>query len=97
MLFRSGIAEIAAPYDRHSALGTVPFAAPEYRLGIEPSSRSDLFSIAVLAYHLFTGGQHPYGERWSKASSLRDFTILEYRPAFQFNPQIGRASCRERV
>ncbi|MEO1837428.1 MAG: protein kinase [Akkermansiaceae bacterium] len=84
----AGIAEIAAPYDRHSALGTVPFAAPEYRLGIEPSSRSDLFSIAMLAYHLFTGGQHPYGERWSKASSLRDFTILKYRPAFQFNPLV---------
>ncbi|NJM37558.1 MAG: bifunctional protein-serine/threonine kinase/phosphatase [Akkermansiaceae bacterium] len=62
-----GIAEISTPFERSSALGTMDFSAPEYRLGITPTKRSDLFSIAVITYHLLTGGQHPFGKNWEKA------------------------------
>lgn len=84
----AGIAEIAAPYHRHSAQGTIDYAAPEYRLGITPSPLSDLFSIAVISYHLLTNGEHPYGERWARVNSLRDFTNLDYISASHRAPLI---------
>lgn len=81
----AGIAEISAPFHRHSALGTIDFAAPEYRLHVEPTPRSDLFSLAMITYYLVTGGKHPFGERWARATSLRDFMVLEYTPSFHYD------------
>ena len=83
-----GINEISTPFHRQSALGTMDFSAPEYRLGATPSRRSDLFSIAVITYHLLTGGQHPYGEPWSRAKTQRDFHTLTYTSATAHNPMI---------
>ncbi len=76
-----GIAEIATPFERGNALGTMDFSAPEYRLGVTPTTRSDMFSIAVITYHLLTGGQHPYGKAWATARNQRDFFGLTYQPA----------------
>ncbi len=83
-----GIGEIATPFERQAALGTLDFAAPEYRLNVKPTTRSDLFSIAVIAYYLLTGGKHPYGAGWERARGLRDFLALRYRPAATFNPMV---------
>ncbi|WP_193211704.1 bifunctional protein-serine/threonine kinase/phosphatase [Luteolibacter marinus] len=83
-----GISEISTPFERHSALGTVDFSAPEYRLGTKPTTRSDLFSIATITYFLLTGGQHPYGPAWERASTTKDFLTLEYRPAAAINPMV---------
>lgn len=83
-----GITEIFTPFHRQSALGTIDFSAPEYRLGATPSNRSDLFSIAVITYHLLTNGQHPYGEGWSRAKTQRDFHTLSYTSATEHNPMV---------
>ncbi len=83
-----GISEIATPFERGSALGTVDFSAPEYRLGITPTTRSDLFSIAAITYHLLTGGHHPYGNAWVKARNPKDFFTLAYQPAAAHNPMV---------
>lgn len=83
-----GISEIASPFERHSALGTIDFSAPEYRYGSRPNTKSDLFSIAAITYYLVTKGQHPYGNPWQKAQTLRDFTHLKYISATQHNPMV---------
>ncbi len=83
-----GISEIASPFERHAALGTLDFSAPEYRLGTRPTKRSDLFSIAAIAYHLLTGGRHPYGKAWESAKSPRDFHTLTYVPAATHHPMV---------
>ena len=71
-------------------LGTIDFAAPEYRLEIKADvgPRSDQFSIAMIAYHLMTGGQCPYGDAWLKAKTFKDFANLEYIPAFRHKPMV---------
>jgi len=83
-----GIAEISTPFERPSALGTLDFSAPEYRLGIPASRRSDLFSIALITYHLLTNGKLPFGTGWDHAKSARDFIQLKYRPAVLANPMV---------
>ena len=76
-----GIEEISSPFERASAPGTLDFSAPEYRLGITATTRSDLFSIAAITYHLLTGGHQPYGKNWQSAKSQPDFFHLTYQPA----------------
>lgn len=83
-----GIAEISTPFERGSALGTLDFSAPEYRLGITATTRSDLFSIAAITYHLLTGGRHPYGKAWESAKSAADFFHLSYHPAAAHNRMV---------
>ena len=83
-----GISEIATPFHRQDALGTLDFSAPEYRLGATPTTSADLFSIATIAYYLLTGGQQPYGERWDGAKILRDFHTLTYTSATSHNPMV---------
>ena len=83
-----GISEIDSPFERDVALGTRGFSAPEYQLGGRPTTRSDLFSIAAIAYHLLTGGKHPYGERWERARTLRDFLAIPYVSATRHNPMV---------
>ena len=84
----AAIREIEVPYERQSALGTIDFSAPEYRLDLEPKNSADQFSIAMLAYHMLTGGKDPYGAKWQKATSLRDFSTLEYTPSFKHQPMV---------
>lgn len=83
-----GIAEISTPFERVASLGTLDFSAPEYRLGITATTRSDLFSIAVIYYHLLTGGHHPYGKAWARATSQKDFHNLVYQTAAAHNPMV---------
>ncbi|MBB5350725.1 serine/threonine protein phosphatase PrpC [Haloferula luteola] len=84
----AGMSEIASPFDREIALGTLDFSAPEFRLGAAATTRSDLFSIAVITYHLLTGGKHPYGEAWQRARTLQDFHRLRYQSATQHHPMV---------
>ncbi|MFC7336912.1 protein phosphatase 2C domain-containing protein [Haloferula chungangensis] len=83
-----GISEIATPFHRNEALGTLDFSAPEYRLGATPTTSADLFSIATITYYLLTGGQHPYGDPWARAKILRDFHTLSYTSATAHNPMV---------
>ncbi|MBL6763583.1 MAG: bifunctional protein-serine/threonine kinase/phosphatase [Verrucomicrobiae bacterium] len=83
------IKESRVPIERGRNLGTTRYSAPEYRLGRRPTIKSDLFSLALIAYGMLTGGRHPYGERFEDAGTLGDFRKLAYTPAAKFNPLIA--------
>jgi len=57
----AGIAEIATPITQINLLGAEQYAAPEYFLGENGTSRSDIFSLGVIAYQMLSGGKLPYG------------------------------------
>ncbi len=83
-----GISEIHNPFEQHAALGTIAFSAPEYRLGTTPGRRADMFSIALVTYHLLTGGKHPFSSGWDSARTLRHFASLSYTSALVHNPMV---------
>jgi len=56
----AGLSEIATPVVQLNLLGAQQYAAPEYFLGESGSSRSDIFSLGVIAYQLLAG-RLPYG------------------------------------
>lgn len=58
-------------------LGTEQYTAPEYFLGAPGSWRSDLFSLAVIAYQLLSG-RLPYGTGVSQARTLAAQRRLRY-------------------
>ncbi|MBN8432416.1 bifunctional protein-serine/threonine kinase/phosphatase [Microbulbifer salipaludis] len=59
-------------------LGTALYSAPEYFLGDLGSPRSDLFSLAVLTYHLLSG-EFPYGTRVARCTTQAAQHKLGYR------------------
>lgn len=75
----AGIMEIATPVERGNLLGTAAYTAPEYFLGQSGTIRSDLFSLAVLAYQLLSG-RLPYGTQVAKCRSHKAQGRLHYRP-----------------
>jgi serine/threonine protein phosphatase PrpC len=68
----------SALYD--GILGTVQYAAPEYFLGESGSTRSDLFSLGVIAYQMLTG-RLPYGAQVAKAKTRSQQRKLRYKSA----------------
>ncbi|GAA5494758.1 serine/threonine-protein kinase PknD [Rubritalea halochordaticola] len=80
-----------SPSDKdEEVLGTLDFSAPEYRMpdSEKANTRADQFSIAMIAYHLLTGGKCPYGDKWEKADNLRDFHALEYIPSYRYQAMV---------
>lgn len=49
--------ETTARAERGVSRGSIDYCSPEHRYGLPVGARSDLFSLAVLAYELFTGRQ----------------------------------------
>jgi eukaryotic-like serine/threonine-protein kinase len=86
--FIAGINEIRIPIERGQNLGTMRYSAPEYKLGGRPSTRSDQFSLALIAYAMLTGGKHAYGEKYEAAWTTSDFSKLKYTPAAKHNPLV---------
>jgi serine/threonine protein phosphatase PrpC len=83
----SGIVETESGSERFEILGAVQYAAPEYFLGESGSSRSDLFSLAVLTYQMLTG-RLPYGAQIPKAQTRSKQSKLRYRSALDYNRKI---------
>lgn len=83
----AGIHEIATAFERERPLGTLGYSAPEYFLNRKPSRKSDLFSLGVIVYEALTG-KLPYGEAYERCQTVRDFSVLSYRPATQFNSMV---------
>ncbi len=73
--------------DRDDILGTVQYTAPEYFSGEATSFRSDLFSLAVIAYQMLSG-KLPYGAAGARARTKAQFRKLRYRPLRDENPAI---------
>jgi serine/threonine protein phosphatase PrpC len=67
--------------------GTLQYTAPEYFTGDGGSARSDLFSLAAIAYQLLTG-QLPYGVRPMHLRSPADANRLRYTPVRHFRPEL---------
>ena len=74
----AGIMEMAPPTSRGNIPGTAQFTAPEYFLGDEGTPRSDLFSLAVIAYQMLSG-RLPYGTAVASARTLSAQRKLQYR------------------
>ncbi|RQO80609.1 bifunctional protein-serine/threonine kinase/phosphatase [Acidovorax sp. FJL06] len=67
--------------------GTLQYAAPECFMGRESTARSDLFSLAVLAYQMLTA-QLPYGLQVVHLRSATDLKKLRYVPVRHLRPEM---------
>ena len=73
----AGIVEIASPIEQFNLLGTAQYTAPEYFLGESGSTRSDLFSLGVIAYQMLTG-KLPYGVQVARTKTRAEQRKLKY-------------------
>ena len=64
----AGLREITTPLNEQNILGTAQFTAPEYFLGETGTTRSDMFSLGVIAYQMLSG-RLPYGAQVARAQS----------------------------
>ncbi len=83
----AGVAEIAPVMHQHPLQGTAQYAAPEYFLGDSGTVRSDLFSLAVIAYQLLTGTL-PYGAEVAKCKTWLEQSRLVYHPIHHSNRSV---------
>ena len=83
----AGLADSARDSRALAIAGTLQYTAPEYFVGDGGSARSDLFSLAVIAYQMLTG-QLPYGLQVSRIRSSADANRLRYVPARHFRPDL---------
>jgi serine/threonine protein phosphatase PrpC len=74
----AGISEIDSPIERSELLGTLQYTAPEYFLGESGTTRSDLFSLGVIAYQMLSG-RLPYGAEVSRARTRAAQRQLRYQ------------------
>ncbi len=83
----AGVQEISTPVERLELLGTKNYTAPEYLLGMQGSTRSDIFSLGILVYQMLTG-EMPYGEELTRKLNWRTLNKIKYTSAIQHNPMI---------
>lgn len=83
----AGIMEIASPIEQINLLGAAQYAAPEYFLGESGSSRSDIFSLGVIAYEMLTR-KLPYGIQVAKSRTKAAQSKLRYHSALNDEREI---------
>jgi len=83
----AGLTEGTARARPEAIVGTLQYAAPEYFTGEGGDPRSDLFSLAVLAYQMLTG-QLPYGLQVTRVASPADLRRLRYTPVRHLRPDL---------
>jgi serine/threonine protein phosphatase PrpC len=76
----AGLTEAGGESAAAPILGAVQYAAPEWLAGEAPTWRSDLFSVAVVAYEMLTG-RLPYGADSARVQSPAQQRALRYRSA----------------
>ena len=83
----AGIMENTAHLAQNNILGTAQYTAPEYFLGESGSSRSDLFSLAVITYQMLSG-RLPYGTKVSSSRTKNAQKKLAYRSVLDDDREI---------
>ena len=85
----AGIAEIAPlEFDNEeNILGTLNYTAPEYHLGQRGTVKSDLYSLAVIAYEMLNAAL-PFGYDMPEKPSQGFLANLSYIPSFHHNPMV---------
>jgi serine/threonine protein kinase/serine/threonine protein phosphatase PrpC len=73
----AGIVEATVTIEQNDILGTALYTAPEYFLGEAGSQRSDLYSLAVITYHMISR-EFPYGTQVSKSRTVAAQRRLTY-------------------
>lgn len=73
-----GLTEMTGPVKDGAMPGTAQYTAPEYFLGESGTSRSDMFSLGVIAYQMLSG-RLPYGTEVAKARTPLAQKNLAYR------------------
>lgn len=77
-----GAARLAGLQTDNEVAGNIPgtalYTAPEYFLGLAGTEQSDLYSLAVLTYHLLSG-RFPYGPDAARAKSIKAQRKLRYQ------------------
>jgi serine/threonine protein phosphatase PrpC len=74
----AGITETHLPGHDTPFPGTALYMAPEYFLGETGTQASDLYSLAVITYHLLSG-RFPYGTGVARARTIADQRRLRYQ------------------
>ncbi|GGD38751.1 protein kinase [Malaciobacter pacificus] len=74
-----GIMEIDSFAEQFNIQGTALYTAPEYFIGEQGSAKSDIFSLAVIIYHMLSG-EFPYGNDVAKSTSKSAQNRLKYKP-----------------
>nr|AAQ21345.1 Csw010 [uncultured bacterium] len=83
----AGLSEGTAEALPLAIAGSLQYTAPEYFVGGIGSERSELFSLAVLAYQMLTG-HLPYGLQVTQLRSPSDLRQLRYIPARERRPDL---------
>ena len=83
----AGVMEIATPIERTSLLGTAQYTAPEYFLGEAGSTRSDIFSLGVIAFQMLAG-KLPYGAEVAKSRTMAAQRKLRYQSLLNYKREI---------
>lgn len=83
----AGTDEISSPLDKSIPQGSVNYVAPEYLVGERGTSRSDLFSLAVIVYEMITG-KLPYRETPIKQVSLKSYGDISYIPSTHYRRDV---------
>lgn len=86
-VYVAGLAEVFIPITHEGALGTASYADPLYLQGRNTGIRGDLYSLATIAYKIFTSAL-PYGEKIEECTSAMDYDRLRYKPSNKHNPII---------
>lgn len=83
----AGIMEITTAIERYDILGTAQYTAPEYYLGENSSSRSDMFSLGVISYQMLSG-KLPYGAQVAKCRTKAAQKKLRYHSVLDDDREI---------
>ncbi len=73
----AGIMEMTPLSEQNNLLGTALYTAPEYFLGNRGTTRSDLFSLALITYQMLSG-RLPYGTQVAKCRTKSSQNKLRY-------------------
>ena len=86
----AGIEEAGGAAGREIFAGTMGYTTPEYFHGEPPTTRSDIYSLGVIAYELLTG-HLPYGRGFTNAKDVDRFKYIPARRFRERHSRLGRS------